>query len=65
MSKHTYDRGGASDGTLGISIDRFYGDDLVCLELEDGGSFAYLTADQARAVAKDLMAHADSLDETR
>jgi hypothetical protein len=63
MNAHTYDRGGAPDGTLGISIDRFYGDDLVCLELEDGGSAAHLTAAQARAVAEDLVAHADALDE--
>jgi len=62
MSTHTYDRGGAPDGTLGISIDRFHGDDLVYIELEDGDTAAYLSAVQARAVAVDLVVHADALD---
>jgi len=65
MTRHTYDRGGAPDGTIGISIDRFYGDDYVCIELEDGATFANLTAAQARAVAEDLTAHADALDTGR
>jgi len=62
MTRHTYGRGGAPDGTLGVSIDRFYGNDLLCIELEDDDTAAYLTAAQARAVAADLIAHADALD---
>jgi len=61
VAAHKYDNGGSPDGTLGISLDRFYGDDYVCLEFEHGGTSAYLTADQARAVALDLLAHATAL----
>ena len=62
MAAHTYDRGGAPDGTLGVSVDRFYGEDLVCIELYDGDTAAYLTPAQAREVAADLLTHADALE---
>lgn len=51
------------DRTLGISLDRYYGDEIVCIELSNGATFANLTSDQARAVADDLRVHADALDE--
>lgn len=65
MAAHAFDRGGAPDGTLGIALDRFYGEDYVCIELADGSTEAHLTAGQARAVAADLIAHAAALEEHR
>jgi hypothetical protein len=62
VAHHTFHRGGAPDGTLAVSIERFYGDDYVAIDLEPGASMAHLTAEQARAVAGDLVAHADELD---
>jgi hypothetical protein len=61
MAEHPFTRGGADDGKLGVSIDRFYGEDYVCVELMPGVTFANLTAQQARAVAHDLTVHADAL----
>lgn len=61
VSHHTFDRGGSPDGTLSVSIERFYGDDCVAIDLESATE-AHLTAEQARAVAADLVAHADALD---
>ena len=63
MAEHIYDRGGSPDGALGISLGRFYGEEAVELDLVSGDSAAHLTAEQARAVAADLVAHADALDE--
>ncbi len=34
MATHGFDRGGQPDGTLGVSIDTFYGDDYVRDRLE-------------------------------
>lgn len=62
MSGHDFDRGGQDDGTLMVSIDKFYGDDYVTIDLNPGVTGAHLTAEQARAVAADLIVHADYLD---
>lgn len=60
MAAHSYDNG---DRTVGVSLDRYYGEETVLLELSDDATFANLTSILARAVAKDLNAHADRLDE--
>lgn len=60
MAAHSYDDG---DRTVGISLDRHYGEETVLLELGGEATFANLTSALARAVAKDLLAHADRLDE--
>ena len=65
MAEHAYDRGGgdtADNGRLTVELDRFYGEDVVSLELAHGASYASLTAVQARAVAADLNEHADRLE---
>lgn len=62
MSSHSFDRGSQDDGTLTVSIERFYGDDYVTLDLIPGVSMVHLDAEGARAVAADLLAHADRLD---
>ena len=65
MAEHPYDAGGGdivNNGLLAVELDRFYGEDYVSIELGHGGSFAHLTAEQARAVARDLIEHADRLD---
>ncbi|MCX5239802.1 hypothetical protein OG824_31835 [Streptomyces prunicolor] len=64
MAFHTFDRGGAPAGTLAISIDRF-GDDYVALDLDPAAGVAHLTAEETRAVAADLLAHADELDSNK
>jgi hypothetical protein len=64
MAHHAYDRGGdGGDGTLSVSLDRYYGEDTVCVDLT-GAAFANLSADQARAVGRDLLTHAEYLDGT-
>lgn len=61
MAEHRFDHGGQDDGTLTISIARFYGDDYV--HLDTGSSTgAHLTAGQARAVAADLIVQAEQLE---
>lgn len=63
MAHHMFDRGGADDGALMVSIDSFYGENYVCTEIEPGGlGFFNLTAEQARAYAADLLAHAEALE---
>ena len=62
MSGHTFDRGGQDDGTLMVSIDKWYGDDYVTVDLNPGVTEAHLTAARAREVAADLIAHADYLE---
>lgn len=62
MSTHSFERGGQDDGTLTVSIDRFYGDNYVAIDLDPAVVSAHLTAEQARAVAADLIAHANALD---
>ena len=59
MAAHPYDDG----RTVGVSLDRYYGEETVLLELSDEATFANLTSELARAVAADLNAHADALDE--
>lgn len=59
MAAHPYDDG----RTVGVSLDRYYGQETVLLELSGEATFANLTSALARAVAKDLLAHADRLDE--
>lgn len=59
MAAHPYDDGRA----VGVSLDRYYGEETVLLELSGEATFANLTSEVARAVAKDLLAHADALDE--
>ena len=59
MAAHPYDDG----RSVGVSLDRYYGDETVCLELSNGATMAHLTSAQARAVAADLLTHADALDE--
>lgn len=61
MATHRYDNGGQEDGTLDVSIEAFYGDEYVCLDLVNGDSGAHLTADQAEELAADLIAHAQAL----
>ena len=62
MAHHAYDRGGdGGDGTLSVSLDRYYGEETVCVDLA-GAAFANLSAELARAVAQDLLVHADRLD---
>ena len=60
MAAHPYDDG---DRTLGVHLERYYGEEKVCMELSNGADVAYLTSAEARAVAKDLLTHADALDE--
>lgn len=60
MAAHPYDDG---DRTLGVHLERYYGEERVCMELSHGADVAYLTSSEARAVAGDLAAHADALDE--
>lgn len=62
MAEHTFDRGGADDGTLMVSIFRSYGEDYVQTDVNPPATGFGLTADQARAYAADLLAHADALD---
>jgi hypothetical protein len=62
MADHAIDRGGSPDGTLRVELLRFYGEDTVTIDLVDGDTAAHLTAEQARAVARDLLEHADQLD---
>lgn len=62
VGHHTFDRGGADDGTLSVHIERFYGDEYVAIDLDPAGSGAHLTAEEARAVAADLVQHANELD---
>lgn len=64
MGAHPFDWGGLP-GTLMVSIDKFYGDNLVSLELRGAKGEAHLTAVQARALAADLISHADYLDAGR
>ena len=59
MAAHPYDDG----RTVGVSLDRYYGEETVLLELSGEATFANLDAELARAVAADLNAHADALDE--
>ena len=59
MAAHPYDDG----RTVGVSLDRYYGEETVLLELSGDATFANLTSTLARAVAKDLNAHADAPDE--
>ena len=59
MAAHPYDDG----RTIGVSLDRYYGQETVLLELSGEATFANLTSELARAVAADLTAHADALDE--
>ena len=59
MAAHRYDDG----RTIGVSLDRYYGQETVLLELSGEATFANLTSEVARAVARDLLAHADRLDE--
>lgn len=59
MAAHRYDDG----RTIGVSLDRYYGEETVLLELGGEATFANLTSELARAVAADLNAHADALDE--
>ncbi|WP_019059967.1 hypothetical protein [Streptomyces prunicolor] len=61
MAFHTFGRGCAPDGTLAVSIERF-GDNYVAIDLDPAAGVAHLTADETRAVAADLLAHADELD---
>jgi hypothetical protein len=63
MAEHTFDRGGADDGTVTVSIFRSYGEDVVYSDLEPPVTGFGLTADQARAYAADLITHADALDQ--
>jgi hypothetical protein len=62
VATHTFDRGGADDGTLDVSLFTFYGEERVWTDVEPEVSFG-LTAEQARAYAADLITHADALDE--
>jgi hypothetical protein len=62
MSSHSFNRGGQDDGTLTVNLDTFYGEQYVAIGLEPAVAEAHLTAAQARAVAADLLAHADQLD---
>jgi hypothetical protein len=59
----TFNRGGADDGTLDVSLFTFYGEERVWTDVEPAVGGFGLTADQARAYAADLIAHADALDE--
>ena len=59
MAAHRYDDG----RTVGVSLDRYYGEETVLLELSGEATYANLTSALARAVAKDLLTHADALDE--
>lgn len=61
MSGHDFDWGGLP-GTLMVSIDKFHGDDLVSLELRGVQNEAHLTPEQARALAADLVTHANYLE---
>lgn len=60
MAEHPYDEG---DRTLGVSLARRRGEETVCVESRPGAVMAHLTSDQARALAADLVLHADALDE--
>ena len=60
MAEHPHDDG---DRALGISLGRHRGEETVCLESRPGAVMAHLTSEQARAVAADLVLHADALDE--
>jgi hypothetical protein len=62
VAEHPFDRGGQDDGKLTVSIERFYGEDYVSIDLEPGATGANLTASQAREVAADLIANAEQLD---
>lgn len=62
MSTYLVDRGGQDDGEFIVSIERFYGERYVNLDNDSGDCVTHLTADQARAVAADLIASADVLD---
>jgi hypothetical protein len=62
MAMHSYDNGGWPDGRLSVSVASFYGDDCVRIDVVNGDSAAHLTADQARALAADLLTHANMLD---
>lgn len=59
MAAHRYDDG----RIVGVSLDRYHGEETVLLELSGEATFASLDAQTARAVAEDLLAHADRLDE--
>ena len=59
MAAHPYDDG----RTVGVSLERYYGEETVLLELSGEATYANLTSELARAVAADLNAHADALDE--
>jgi hypothetical protein len=63
VATHAFDRGGADDGTLDVSLFRFYGEEYVWTDVEPGATGFGLTADQARAYAADLVNHAEALDE--
>jgi hypothetical protein len=62
VTDHVIDRGGSPDGILRVELFRFYGEDTVTIDLVDGDTSAHLTAEQARAVAADLVEYADQLD---
>jgi hypothetical protein len=63
MALHTFDGGGADDGTVEVSLFTFYGEEYVWTDIVSGETAFGLNADQARAYAADLAAHADALDE--
>jgi hypothetical protein len=64
MATHSYDNGGQSDGTLTVGEPAsLYGDYVgILLESSDISVHAYFTADEARALAADILAHANMLD---
>ena len=59
---HRFDRGGADDGLISVTIEVFYGGRCVALRLAPAVTAAYLDAATARALAADLVAHADALE---
>jgi hypothetical protein len=61
VATHSYDNGGWPDGRLSVSVASFYGDDCVRIDVVNGDSAAHLTAEQARALAADLLTHASQL----
>jgi hypothetical protein len=63
MAEHTFEGGGQDDGTVTVSLFRFYGEEFVWTDLEPSVCAFGLTAERARAYAADLIAHADALDE--
>lgn len=62
MADHPIDRGGSPDGILRVELFQFYGEQTVTIDLVDGDTSAHLTAEQARAVAADLVKHANLQD---